>query len=247
VTRALCRSNDSEPTAGGNRCGSVRAMAIDTSRWRLPGFVDQAACRDDQDESYLASRGVAVLRSDRPAAVGQQAAIEVHLFGALGWGIIKGLVSEVRSDGQLVVGATLTSDGSDLLDRAWDIRLRRDAEGFDGAWVVETMMAEGVVTVPRRWPRMLVERLRATGDLLLADSDLDPIINLVRGRSLEYASMTTARECAAFTARALVRAFEQAGAVEEIFLGSEELGALLVDLWCSEGAGGYSGHGPRDH
>jgi hypothetical protein len=90
------------------------------------------------------------------------------------------LVSEVRPDGRLVVGATLTSDGSELLDRDWDTTLRYDAEAFDGAWVVEAMMAEGVVTVPRRWPRILVERLRANGDLLVPDSDVDATVKSVR-------------------------------------------------------------------
>lgn len=164
----------------------------------------------------------------------------MHLYGDLGWGIVTGLVSEVQSDGRLGVRATLTSEGPELLDNDWDTRLRYDPNAFGGAWIVETMTAEGVVTVPRRWARMLVERLRSSGDLQFADSDFESIVCLVHDRSLEYASMATLRECATYTARALVGTLERAPAVEELFVGPEDLTDLLMTIWCSEDAGGVA-------
>jgi hypothetical protein len=208
-------------------------MSLDTTRWRLPGFVDYAAARGDQDEVYLASKGIAALRADRRPALAQQAKIEVHLFGDLGWGIVTGAVASVRPDGTVALKATLTTEGPEVLDAAWDLLLRNDPEAFGGAWIVEEMRAEGVVTVPRRWPRLLVERLRAEETLVVDDSRIDALLELVRDRSLGHATMTTPRECAAFTARALVRAFEQTPMVEEIFLGPEDLATRLEAIWSS--------------
>ena len=81
------------------------------------------------------------------------------------------------------------------------------------------MTADGVVSVPRLWPRILVDRLRASEDLVCAEED-------VVGTSL--------RECAAFTARALSRAFVADQRVEEIFLSTDGLTELLVAIWSNE-------------
>ncbi len=203
----------------------------DASGWWLPNFVDSAICRDDLAERAAAGRGIGSLHTNRSPAVGQQAAVEVHLFGDLGWGIVKGDVRKVAADGRLTVSASLTSDGPDLLDRRWSLVLRRDPQTFAGAWHAVSMTSEGVVSVPRLWPRSIVDRLRASGDLLCTDQDVDQVCAILRAESLKTAEITTPRECAAFTARVLSRALERAPCVEEIFVGVEDLTAILIELW----------------
>ena len=206
---------------------------IDASSWRLPPFVDQAVCREDQDDGFLASRGIVPLRSDRPAAVSMQVKLEVRLFDGVddyGWGIVTGPITSVEVD-HLTATAVLTSDGSPALDRPWRLVLRRNPLAFDGAWFAEQMTAEGVETVPRRWPRMLVDELRVRGELLCADSDLDAICALVRATSIPHSGLPTRHQLAVFTSRALLRALEREERVDEIYTTADDLTSLLEDIF----------------
>jgi hypothetical protein len=208
-------------------------MGIDTTAWRLPAFVDHAVCRDDEEDGFLAARGIVPLRSDRPAAIGMQAKLEVHLFSGVdhhGWGVVTGPVTSVTRE-HLTATAVLTSDGSPLLDQRWNLLLARDPATFDGAWFAQRMTAEGVVTVPRRWPRMFVDELRVRGDLVCAGADVDLVCGLVRTTSTAHAALTTRAELAAFTARAVLRAFEREDRVDEIHATTDDLTSLLEELF----------------
>ena len=93
------------------------------------------------------------------------------------------------------------------------------------------MTAEGLETVPRRWPRMLVDELRVRGELLCADGDLDAICALVRAASIPHTGLPTRHQLAAFTSRALLRALEREEKVVEIYTTADDLTSLLEDIF----------------
>jgi hypothetical protein len=200
---------------------------IDTSRWRLPGFVDHATARDDGPSPYLAAKGIAVWNPAAPAP-GQNIKIEVHLVGDRGWGIVTGSVEEARPSGEVIArGGQLTSDGHALLDRTWEFTLRYDASAFDGAWVAIGMTAPGVASVPRRWPRTLVEQLRAAGKLVIDDAAVPSLLKRIRDRTFD-ASTAAPDRCAIETANVVDEVLRETA---ELRTTPDDVARCLASIW----------------
>jgi hypothetical protein len=205
-------------------------LQIDTSTWRLPGFVEQAFHRDE-----LARSGGVPLLDDQPPARGQHVAVQVNMFDGfaeLDWGIIKGTIDDVFADGRISLHATLTSEGPAALDASWQLVLRYYPEqAADEPWFVESMQSEAVVAVPRMWPRLLVDRLRESGSVRCADDRVSDLLGALRSSALEHATTPDPYVCANLTSRALINVLKKHPAVERCVIAREQLTDVLERVW----------------
>lgn len=92
------------------------------------------------------------------------------------------------------------------------------------------MSAEGVFTVPRNRPRMLVGELVARDALTCSESDLDVLPALIRAHSTPHVPLRTRGEFAAQTARSLVHALHEDARFRPAAATADILTPLLKDV-----------------
>ena len=205
-------------------------LQIDASTWRLPGFVEQAFHREELVDGRA-------LGNVPPPARGQHVAIQVDMFagfseGSESWGIIKGPIDAVLDDGLLAVHATLTSEGPAILDATWQLVLRHyPAQANDSPWFVERMSSEGFVTVPRLWPRSIVDHMRKRHVLTCNDAMLPDLLAALRAAALCHATTPDPYTCANLTSRALFKVFKSHPAVDKCSFERADLTAALTRVW----------------